>query len=195
MTTETNPTTQAVEAPAQATGATEAQTTPQPAVEEPFDKERAMATINALRDIEKKAKQDAKELARLKDAEQKRADAELSEIDRLKKHAAEIEAHNAKLQADILRRDVVAKTGLPAVFADRLKGTTEEEMTADAQEILKVLPQKSAPSLPATNPSNGQGAETEAQKRERLFGRSNNIFDIKAIEANGGGVVWHNNKP
>jgi len=194
MTESTNPTTQAVGTPAQVTGATEAQTNPTaPAVqEEPFDKERAMATINALREIEKQAKKNEKELARLKEAEQKRADAELSEIDRLKKHAEEIEAHNAKLQGDILRRDVIAETGIPAVFADRLKGTTKDEMLADAQEIMKALPQKSAPNLPPTNPSSGQGAETEAQKRERLFGARNNLFDIKSIEAGGGGVVWHN---
>ena len=164
--------------------------TPPPA-EEVFDKERAMATINALRTIEKQAKQDQKELARLKADEQKRADAELSEIDRLKKQFADAEAEKVKLQADILRRDVVAKTGLPAVFADRLKGTTEEEMTADAQEILKVLPQiKSPPHLPPTQPGNGQIAETEQQKRDRLFGQNGNVFDIKTIEAGGGGVVW-----
>jgi len=192
MTESTNPTAQVAEQPAQGAGASDAQTQQQPAAGEVFDKDRAMATINALREIEKQAKKNEKELARLKEAEQKRADAELSEIDRLKKHAEEIEAHNAKLQGDILRRDVIAETGIPAVFADRLKGTTKDEMLADAQEIMKALPQKSAPNLPPTNPSSGQGAETEAQKRERLFGARNNLFDIKSIEAGGGGVVWHN---
>lgn len=195
MTDLINPTGETPAAPAQGTGATETQAEQQPAAGELFDKDRAMATINALREIEKQAKKNEKELIRLKADEQKRADAELSEIDRLKKHAAEIEEHNAKLVADILRRDVIAETGLPSVFAERLKGTTKDEMLADAQEILKVLPQvqnKTAPNLPATNPSSGQGAETEAQKRERLFGRNGSIFDIKAIEAGGGGVVWHN---
>ena len=192
MTDEIKPTGETPETPVQSASVPVVTQTPPPA-EEVFDKDRAMATINALREIEKKAKQDAKELARLKDAETKRADAELSEIDRLKKQYAEIEANNAKLQTDILRRDVVSETGLPSVFADRLKGTTKEEMLADAQEILKVLPQQNqtkAPHVKPTNPGNGQTTETEAQKRERLFGANGNIFDLKNIEAQGGGVRW-----
>jgi hypothetical protein len=179
-------------ATAQSTEASVVTQTPPPA-EDVFDKERAMATINALRTIEKQAKQDAKELARLKTEEQKRADAELSEIDRLKKQYAEIEANNAKLQADILRRDVVNETGLPAIFADRLKGDTKEAMLADAQEILKVLPQQittKTPHVQPTNPGNPQTVETDAQKRDRLFGKNGNIFDLKTIEAQGGGVRW-----
>jgi hypothetical protein len=196
MTEETTPAGQVpAVAPAQSTDAQVVTQTPPPA-EDVFDKERAMATINALRAIEKQAKQDAKELARLKTEEQKRADAELSEIDRLKKQYAEIEANNAKLQADILRRDVVSETGLPSIFADRLKGATKEEMLADAQEILKVLPQPAqvtqpkTPHVQPTNPGNGQVVETEAQQRERLFGTNNKIFDLKNIAAQGGGVRW-----
>lgn len=171
-------------------------TTPasEPPVEE-WDKDRAMDTIKKLREIEKQAKQDAKEFQRLKADEQKRKDDLLSETERLQKQANDATAQIATLKADILRRDVVAETGLPAIFADRLKGTTKEEMIADAQEILKVLPQqpqpKTPPRVPATNPANGNPNETEAQQRERLFGKSGNIFEIGAIREGGGGVVWN----
>src|SRR5688500_15388105 len=84
----------------------------EPPVEE-WDKERAAATIIKLREIEKQAKQDAKEFQRLKADEQKRLDAQLSETERLQKQATEASAQVAKLQADILRRDVVSETGLP----------------------------------------------------------------------------------
>lgn len=197
MADETNPAGQApATTPPQAEGATDSQTTPTPpaATEEPFDKDRAMRTINALREVEKKAKEDAKELARLKADEQKRIEAQMSETERLKKQADELAATNTRLQADILKRDVIAESGLPAVFADRLKGTTKEEMLADAQELLKILPPttKQPPHIPPTNPNGANTAETEAQKRERIFGKGKNIFDMATIQEAGGGVVWKN---
>lgn len=161
-----------------------------------WDKERAKATILKLREQEKETKKQLKELETLKAEKQKREEAEMTESQRLQKQAEELANQNAKLQADILRRDVVAETGIPVFLSDRLKGTTKEEMLADAQELLKNLPQaqKNAPKLPPTNPANGELVESEQQKRARLFGRQSNIFDVKAIEEAGGGVVW-NQKP
>lgn len=158
-----------------------------------WDKERAKATILKLREQEKQDKKALKELETLKAEKQKREEAEMTESQRLQKQADELVNQNAKLQADILRRDVVAETGLPVFLSDRLKGTTKEEMLLDAQELLKNLPQaqKNAPKLPPTNPANGELVENEAQKRTRLFGNQTNVFDIKAIQEAGGGVVWH----
>lgn len=182
--TETFPPTETVAAPASA-----------PAVETPapdeFDKDRAMNTIHALREIEKQAKKDAKELQELKAEKAKRDEAEMTESQRNAKRAEEAEAKAQKLEADILRRDVIAESGLPAIFADRLKGTTREEMLADAQELAKTLPTlKVAPHIQPTNPNNASAAETDAQKRERLFGRQGNPFDIEFVKQQGGGVVW-----
>jgi hypothetical protein len=195
MTDEINPTGETPAAPPQSAGATDSQTPPTPpaATEEPFDKDRAMATIQNLRKIEKQAKEDAKELARLKAEEQKRIEANLSETERLTKQAKELADTNARLQMDILRRDVIAETGLPAAFAERLKGDTKEALLADAQELLKILPPqvKQPPHIPATNPNGANTTETEAQKRERLFGRSSNIFDANRAKEQGGGVVWN----
>jgi len=185
MTDEVIPTTQAVETPAQSAEVTDA--TP----EDVFDKDRAMQTIHSLRVIEKQAKVDRKELDRLKADEAKRTEAQMSETERLQKQAAELSAHNEKLQADIWKRDIVSETGIPAIFADRLKGATKDEMLADAQEIAKQLPQmKVAPKLPPTNPANANTEETEAAKRARLFGVQKNIFDIASIKESGGGVIW-----
>jgi hypothetical protein len=189
MPDETLPTTETVAPAAQAAAVTESPT------EEAFDKERALRTIHAQREEMKEAKAQLKELAALKAEAAKRAEAEMTEAERLKKQADEAQQENARLKSDILRRDVVAETGLPAIFADRLKGDTKEAMLADAQEIMKALPQnKVNPKVPATNPANGEMVESDAQKRARLFGTQNNVFDLKAIEANGGGVVW-NTKP
>lgn len=183
------PTTETVANAAQVVANTESTT------EEAFDKERAMATIHSLREIEKKAKQDAKELAALKAEAAKRAEAEMTEAERLKKAAEEAQQENARLKTDLIRRDVVAETGLPAIFADRLKGDTKEAMLADAQEIMKALPQQKVnPKVSATNPANAEMVETDAQKRARLFGTQQNVFNIDAIKQAGGGVVW-NTKP
>lgn len=163
------------------------------AEEEVFDKDRAMATIHNLREIEKQAKKDAKRLAELEAEDKKRADAALSETERLTKQAAEAKAEAAKLKADIMRRDVITEKGLSPILADRLKGDTKEEMLADADALLKALPSaKVTPKVGPTNPANGDAGETEQQKRERLFGRQGqNPFDRKAIEEAGGGVVWN----
>ena len=194
MTTDTIPTTETVAQPAVQTAAG-TEVTPAPEVEtDEWDKERAKATILKLREIEKQAKQERKELETLKAEKKAKEDAELSEIDRLKKQADEAKAQNAKLQAEILRRDVIAKTGLPAVFADRLKGETEEDLTKDAEELLKLLPQattKPNPKLSPSNPSGGQGVETDAAKRERLFGHQGSPLDLERIKAQGGGVIWN----
>lgn len=163
---------------------------PPASVEEPFDKERAMDTIHKLREIEKQYKIDKKALEQLKAEEQKRKDAELSEVERLKKHADELTKAKADLELSILRRDVIAETGLPAVFADRLKGATKEEMLADAETLKKSLPQIKQPGQTVTNPGNASLNETEAQKRERLFGKQGNtIFDMESVKQMGGGVV------
>ena len=164
---------------------------PETPVEE-WDKERAKATILKLRESEKQAKKDAKELEQLKAEKSKRDEAEMTESQRNQKRAEEAEAKNTKLETDIIRRDVIAETGLPALFTDRLKGTTKEEMLADAQELAKTLPTiKTAPKVPPTNPSNADTNETDHQKRERLFGKQGNPFDMETIKAKGGGVVWN----
>lgn len=133
-----------------------------------------------------------KELEILKADKARREEAEMTESQRLQKQAEELKAHNEKLQADIMRRDVIAETGLPVFLAERLKGSNKDELLADAQELLKQLPQvKNQPKVSPTNPANGEMPETDAQKRARLFGSQGNVFDTQKIKESGGGVVWN----
>ena len=163
MPDETLPTTETVAPAAQAAAVTESTT------EEAFDKERALRTIHAQREEMKEAKAQLKELATLKAEAAKRAEAEMTEAERLKKQADEATAENAKLKADILRRDVIAETGLPALFADRLKGSTKEEMLEDAKEIMKAIPQaKVNPKVAATHPANANTQITDDERRAFL---------------------------
>ena len=196
MTDATNPTGEIPAAQPQAAAPSEPVApppTPPAEAEEAFDKDRAMNTIKTLREVEKKAKQDLKELETLRAKEKQREEAEMTETQRIQKQADEIKAENAKLKSDLIRREVIAEVNLPSIFADRLQGTTKEEMLADAKRLAEVLPKqnRTAPTLGATNPANGQTTETEAQQRERLFGRQSNPFDMEEIKKRGGGVIFN----
>jgi 5'-3' exonuclease len=125
----------------------------------------------------------------LKAEEQKRLEAQMTEAERLKKQTDELLAEKVKLESELMKRDVIAETGLPAALADRLKGSTKEELVNDAQELLKLLPKTKSPQS-VTNPSGASMEETEQQRRERLLGKSANIFDMKTIKAGGGGVIF-----
>jgi len=67
-----------------------------------------------------------------------------------------------------LRRDIAAKVGLPALLANRLRGETEEEITADANELLQTIPKQPAPNLDggARNPKGDKPQYTDQQIKE-----------------------------
>jgi hypothetical protein len=166
---------------------TETETVPVPVTEEPFDKDRAMETIKKLRESEKVARKDRQELEHLRQLENERKQAELSETDRLKAQLDEKEAKLRDLTKKDMQREAASTAELPAIFADRIRGETLEDMIADAKTLLGAMPKvKAAPNLGATNP--GQTAttgETDAQKRDRLLhGESFDVF------AKGGGINY-----
>jgi hypothetical protein len=144
----------------------------EPEVEE-FDKERAMATITKLRQFEKEAKANAKELEAYKKAEAERKQAEMSETEKLKAQLAEVEAKATRLERESLQRQAAEAAGLPLALASRLHGDNIEAMTEDAKAMLEALPKPQTgkpPNIHATNPgANATQGETEAEKRKRLI--------------------------
>jgi hypothetical protein len=159
---------------------------------EQWDKERAARTIHTQREEAKLLKAQLKELDTLKAEKEQRTLAEMTEAQKLQKQAEDASKEVAALKADILRRDVIAETGLPAAFAERLKGSTKEELLEDAKQLKALLPTaQPAPHINATNPNGASVNETDAQMRERLFGRQGNPFDPANVKAKGGGVVWN----
>lgn len=58
--------------------------------------------------------------------------------------AAEFQTRISELEQSVLVNDVARKAGLPAEAAARLRGTTEAELTADAEALKKLL----APAAP-----------------------------------------------
>lgn len=66
-------------------------------------------------------------------------DAELSEVDRAKQAATEALERATKAELDAVRYRVATKKQVPEWLVDRLQGTTEEEISADADRVLAGL--------------------------------------------------------
>jgi len=142
---------------------------PEEETQEEFDKDRAMATIKNLREIEKQAKKDAKKLADLEKAEQERKEAEMSELEKANTKLAELEAKNAELARKQMQREAAEKIGLPSVFADRVQGETPEDMEADAKKLLDAMPEpKKVTKVPPSGKETEGGKETDEERRRRL---------------------------
>jgi hypothetical protein len=85
----------------------------------------------ARREAEKKLKTREEEIEREKLSTQERLERERDD--------ARAEAEKAKVEA--LRARVAAKVGLPADLVDRLKGSTEKEVTEDAETLVRAYGQ------------------------------------------------------
>lgn len=94
--------------------------------------EAGKRAIKAEREAAKAAKKEADELrARLKEYE----DRDLSEQEKAAKRSEEFQA-----RAEAAERKLAAlEAGLPVSMADRLRGSTPEELAADAAELKKAL--------------------------------------------------------
>ncbi len=141
---------------------------------------------------EKESDKQAKKLAALEKAEEERRQAELTDLQKAQDKAAKAEAELQATKLAIVRRDVAAKVGLPAVLADRLKGETAEEIEADANALLETLPksEKKVPSINPTNPGGATQPETLAQQKQRLHLTSTtDVFSDKFNQLKDGGIV------
>lgn len=80
------------------------------------------------------------ERKRANDLEKAQRDAEISklpELEQAKARSMELEAENAKLKTEVMRRQVAMELGLPWSLGKRLTGDTEDEMRADGTELVK----------------------------------------------------------
>ena len=115
--------------------------TEQQAETQVIDKAETVEELKArLEEAERRAKNKAEEaerhfrkLTKLEQEEAKRKEAEMTEIELANKRAQELEAKVRQLEISRLQHDIAAKVGLPAIYADRLKGETPEELEADAK--------------------------------------------------------------
>lgn len=155
------------------------------AQDETFDAERAKALIDKLRGEVKSLKSYEKQVSELKAAEDKRKEAEMTELQKAQKRIEELEGLTRAAARREMQRAAAEKYHLPSAIADLLPGDTQEDIDKKAEELSRAIPQKQTPTLNPTNPA-GQAQETEAQKRDRLFGTYQDIFK-------GGGVNFPQN--
>lgn len=65
------------------------------------------------------------------------ADKNKTQLDKMAEQLAAIEERASKAEATNLRNDVIAAKKVPAKLAARLRGTTKEELEADADELIE----------------------------------------------------------
>lgn len=71
-------------------------------------------------------------------------DRDKTELQRLEERAAAAEKAAADRESALLRYRVATAKNLPADLVDRLKGDTEEELSADADALLALIPPRGA---------------------------------------------------
>jgi len=113
------------------------------------------------REQEKRAKENATAAARLAELEA----ANLSELEKAQKAAADAAARLAEYERTNLRQRVALTKGVPVELVDRLRGDTEEEITADADALLALI---SAPKSPRPDPSQGPRATANASTADQF---------------------------
>ena len=85
------------------------------------------------------------------------------------KRQAELEKASqelARVQREVLARDVAQAAGLPAALAARLRGTTREELEADAAELKKLIPTQTPGAPAGPNRSGGSSEMDDSRKAE-----------------------------
>lgn len=134
------------------------------------------------------------ELLKLKqEVEAKRA-AEMTELEKAQQRLAALEAERereaqrakeAELKA--LRLEVGQQKGLPPTLAQRLSGSTREELEADADLVLSDLKQAARPIAPNLDATAGGASERSAirltPEQEAIISRTPGMTREKYIEA------------
>lgn len=113
----------------------------------PFDQARAWSLIqNKDNDITQLKAQNA-ELRKYEEQVKAAEEAAKTELQRAQDAAAKFELDAKEARLALLRNEVANREGkvLPAGLADRLRGSTKEELEADADALLASLPQPAAP--------------------------------------------------
>jgi len=88
---------------------------------------------------EKQAKAESKRAEDLAKKLQQYEDAQKSEADKLTERATAAEKQAAEAQQELLRYRVARDKKIPALWVDRLRGGTQEELESDADQLLEAL--------------------------------------------------------
>ncbi len=150
--------------------------TPPATPPEPFDRDRAVATIQKLRGFERLSKDQAKELDDLRAKVKAAEDEKLSDTERLQKRVTELEPSAAQVQryeAALKKHLDAARKDLPehiTALLDKLPVDEQLDWIAANQDALKVTSGSAGGTAPINPPprSNGQTVTREAQVDDTL---------------------------
>lgn len=126
--------------------------TTEPAKPDPTADDLKAALKNAHKESETQRKAAEALQAKLKEYEDK----DKSELDKTTERATTAESRAAQLEQDALRLRVAYAKGLPFEMAGRLVGTTEAEMQADADNLLKLVAPATTTTATADGGARGQ---------------------------------------
>ena len=105
----------------------------------------------------KKAAEELQQLKQSQMSEAEKLQAKLAEYERT---VADKELELANMKAEAAKQKILSEMGLPLSWANRIFGTTEEEIKADAEELKKLLGAQGKPIGSGTNPPGGGSTTT-----------------------------------
>lgn len=124
-------------------------------------REGGVKALQAERDARKAVERELAALKPLADKARELEEAGKSELEKLTERLTAAEKAAEKASTDRARLAVALEKGLPAALVTRLQGSTEDELRADADALLSLIPQ--APQVPTTpKPDPSQGARGAA---------------------------------
>lgn len=111
---------------------------PKPGDDTPLG-EAGEKALEAWKDRAKKAESKAKELEPLAAKAREAEEANKTELEKANGKVEGLTGENADLKAQVLRLQVALDNNVPADLVDRLRGSSEEELKKDAEELMKRL--------------------------------------------------------
>lgn len=152
---------------------------PPPAPSPAPDAAPAPVPYDRFAEVNKRANELAARLEEMERTRKADEDKTLAEQNKWKELAEKREAELAMERTARLRLDVALKAGLPAEFAGRLMGSTEEELIADAAMLLPLV-RPSTPGAPPAGTRTPPTAFTAEQLRDPKFVRDNKAAILAA---------------
>jgi hypothetical protein len=123
---------------------------------------RALAAERKAREIAEKS------LKALQDELDKRANAELTELERFKRENEELRNTSTTSTLEATRYRVALEKGIPADLAARLQGSNYDEIAADADTLASLIPATGKP-VPRADLSQGAKAQHAAPSAAQEF--------------------------
>ncbi|MDF7665725.1 DUF4355 domain-containing protein [Bifidobacterium sp. ESL0745] len=128
---------------------------PQQSGNDPDGEKLGPAGLKALKAEREENKATKAKLAEAEAKIKEFEDKDKTESEKQAEHLKELEASSSANERKATQYEVAAEKGIPLKLATRLRGSTKEEMLADADSLAELL--KITPKTPKADPSQGKG--------------------------------------